>query len=147
MERPKAPGMRFLALGLFALTLAACSPPAAEAPPEASPPQGVSIVVATPSAGARVTSPLRVEGTAPGDWFFEAVFPAQLVGADGAIIAEAPAQAQRDWMTEAPVPYVAELRFSVTRETPATLVLREDMPSGLPGQREISVPVLLVPAN
>ena len=48
-------------------------------------------------------------------------------------------------MTEAPVPYVAELTFSVTQETPAMLVLKEDMPSGLPGQREISVPVVLVP--
>ncbi|MGH6949311.1 MAG: Gmad2 immunoglobulin-like domain-containing protein [Vitreimonas sp.] len=137
--------MRIAALGL-ALTLAACSP-AAEAPPEPPAASGVTILVNTPGAGARVTSPLRVEGTAPGDWFFESVFPAQLRGADGALIAEAPAQAQRDWMTEAPVPYVAELTFSVTRETPATLVLKEDMPSGLPGQREISVPVVLAPAN
>jgi hypothetical protein len=128
-----------------ALTLFACSPPAAEAPKSAAP--RVAIVVATPHSGARVTSPLRVEGTAPGDWFFEAVFPAELRGADGALIAEAPAQAQRDWMTEAPVPYVAELRFNVTRETPATLVLKEDMPSGLPGQREISIPVVLVPGR
>jgi hypothetical protein len=128
--------------------LAACSPTEGTAPAEpADAAAGVTIVVTTPAAGARVTSPLRVEGAAPGDWFFEAVFPTQLIGADGAVIAEAPAEAQRDWMTEAPVPYVAELRFSVTQETPATLVLREDMPSGLPGQREISVPVVLVPAN
>jgi hypothetical protein len=50
-------------------------------------------------------------------------------------------------MTEAPVPYVAELEFNVEQETPATLILTEDMPSGLPGQREISVPVVLVPAG
>lgn len=139
--------MRLVALGLFTALTLACSPPAAEAPPEAPQAAGVTIVVNTPAAGARVTSPLRVDGTAPGDWFFESVFPAELRGADGAVIAQAPAQAQRDWMTEAPVPYVAEFTFSVTRETPATLVLREDMPSGLPGQREISVPVVLVPAN
>jgi hypothetical protein len=133
------------------LALAACSPPAAESPPAqpatTAPAAEVAIVVRAPSPGARVTSPLRVEGTAPGDWFFEAVFPAQLRAADGSVIAEAPAQAQRDWMTEAPVPYVAELRFNVTRETPATLVLKEDMPSGLPGQREISIPVVLAPAD
>lgn len=139
--------MRLAALGLFAALTLACSPPAAEAPPEAPQAAGVTIVVNTPAAGARVTSPLRVEGTAPGDWFFESVFPAELRGSDGALIAQAPAQAQRDWMTEAPVPYVAEFTFSVTQETPATLVLREDMPSGLPGQRDISVPVVLVPAK
>lgn len=130
-----------------AFALAACSPPAE--PPAAElgeTVEGVTIVVETPSVGARVTSPLRVAGVAPGDWFFEAVFPAQLRTADGEIIAEAPAEAQRNWMTEAPVPYVAELEFEVEQETPATLILTEDMPSGLPGQREISVPVVLVPA-
>jgi hypothetical protein len=138
--------MRLLPLGLsVTLALAACSPPAPDAAPEPPEHPGVTIMVATPAAGARVTSPLRVEGTAPGDWFFESMFPAELRGADGALIAEAPAQAQRNWMTEAPVPYVAELTFSVTQETPAMLVLKEDMPSGLPGQREISVPVVLVP--
>ncbi len=134
----------FLAL-LAAVALSACSPPAPETPSAEPAAGGVTIFVTAPLAGARVTSPLRVEGTAPGDWFFESIFPAELRGADGALIAEAPAQAQRDWMTEAPVPYVAELRFTVARETPATLVLREDMPSGLPGQREIGVPVVLVP--
>ena len=139
--------MRTALAALAALGLSACSPPTPEAPAEAesAAASGVTIVVSTPAPGARVTSPLHVEGTAPGDWFFEAVFPVQLRGADGALLAEAPAEAQRDWMTEAPVPYAAELRFTVTQETPATLVLREDMPSGLPGQREISVPVVLVP--
>ena len=144
--------MRYAIAALAVLALAACSPSAPEAPAEPSGPAaanggGVSIVVNAPAAGARVTSPLRVEGTAPGDWFFEAVFPTELRGADGAVIAQAPAQAQRDWMTEAPVPYVAELTFSVAQETRAILVLKEDMPSGLPGQREISVPVVLVPSR
>jgi hypothetical protein len=136
-------------LALIALCLSACSPPAAEAPPAepAAETPAVTISVSTPTAGARATSPLRVEGTAPGDWFFEAVFPTELRAADGTVIAQAPAQAQHEWMTEAPVPFVAELRFTVTRETPATLVLKEDMPSGLPGQREISIPVLLTPAH
>lgn len=131
---------------IAAFAIAACSEPAS--PPHANDAvtlEGVTIVVETPRTGARITSPLRVAGVAPGDWFFEAVFPAQLRAANGEVIAEAAAQAQRNWMTEAPVPYVAELEFDVEQETPATLILTEDMPSGLPGQREISVPVVLVP--
>ncbi len=127
------------------LAITACSQPTQAPVEQGETVEGVTIVVQTPSVGARVTSPLRVAGVAPGDWFFEAVFPAQLRAANGQVIAEAPAEAQRNWMTEAPVPYVAELQFDVDRETPATLVLTEDMPSGLPGQREISVPVVLVP--
>ncbi|HVK80896.1 MAG TPA: Gmad2 immunoglobulin-like domain-containing protein, partial [Verrucomicrobiae bacterium] len=122
--------MRRTAL-IAALALAACSPPA---PPPAPAPEtpvtavaeAPSVNVAAPLADARVTSPLVVEGTARGDWYFEAQFPLQLRAADGAILAEAPARAQSDWMTEAPVPFRGELTFNVTRETPATLVLQED---------------------
>ena len=141
--------MRIAAL-LLLVALAACSPPAeqlAATTAEDVSAEGVSIVVAAPQIGAHVRSPLHVEGTAPGDWFFEAQFPAELRAPDGAVIAEAPARAQADWMTERPVPYAAELEFDVERETQATLVLKEDMPSGLPGQREISIPVVLEPAD
>lgn len=140
-----------LRFALFACVaaVAACSPPAQTAPeaPVAETAPAVTIVVSTPTAGARVTSPLRVEGVAPGDWFFEAVFPVELRGADGQVLAQAPAQAQRDWMTEAPVPYLAELQFSVAQETQATLVLQEDMPGDAVNPRELVIPVILVPAN
>jgi len=128
---------------LAAFALNACSPPAPANNAETA--HGVAIVITAPLAGSRVTSPLQVEGTAPGDWFFEAAFPAELHAADGHVIAQAPARAQGQWMTEAPVPYEAQLNFIVLQETPATLVLKEDMPSGLPGQREISIPVVLEP--
>lgn len=127
------------------LTLAACSPPAATT--SAMPPEDASVTlsVSAPSAGARVTSPLRVEGTAPGDWFFEAVFPVELRGADNALIAEAPARAQAQWMTERPVPFVGELQFQVSQETQAVLVLQEDMPGDEAHPREVRVPVVLAP--
>ncbi|MGD9981762.1 MAG: Gmad2 immunoglobulin-like domain-containing protein [Hyphomonadaceae bacterium] len=139
---------RFIALA--ALAVAACSPPQ-QAPASDTPAteaaEAPSVIIETPVANARVTSPLVVEGTAPGDWYFEAQFPAQLVGADGALIAEAPARAQSDWMTEAPVRYRAELSFNVTQETPATLVLQEDMPADNANPREVRLPVALAPAN
>ena len=135
-----------LAAPLAALALMlACSPGSPETPEQPQAPESATIEVRTPQPGARVTSPLRVEGAAPGDWFFEAIFPAELQTPDGQTIAQAPAEAQSDWMTEAPVPFVAVLEFEVSEDTPATLLLREDMPSGLPGQREISIPVVLVP--
>lgn len=103
------------------------------------------VVITAPASGARVTSPLVVEGTAPGDWYFEAQFVGQLRGADGAVLAEAPARAQAEWMTEAPVPYRAEFTFNVTQETPATIVLQEDMPADNANPREVTIPVVLVP--
>jgi hypothetical protein len=128
------------------LALSACTPPQQAEAPEAEPAQAEqSLVINTPAQGARVASPLTVEGTAPGDWYFEAQLPAKLIGADGAVLAEAPAVAQSDWMTEAPVPYRAELTFTVTQDTHATLVLQEDMPADNANPREVRVPVVLVP--
>ncbi len=98
-------------------------------------------------AGARVTSPLSVDGAAPGDWYFEAQFPAKLVGADGTVLAEAPAMTRGDVITEAPVPFHAELQFNVTQDTPATLVLQEDMPADNANPREVTIPVVLAPVN
>lgn len=139
---------RFVAAACV-IALAACSQPA-PAPPTETPATSErtaspGVVVDALAPGARVTSPFIVEGTAPGDWYFEAQFAAKITGADGAVIAEAPARAQSDWMTEAPVRYRAEFTFSVTQETPATLVLQEDMPADNAHPREVRIPVVLTP--
>jgi hypothetical protein len=141
--------MRRTAL-ILALTLVACSPPAPPPPaPEPAAPAAIveapAVNVSAPLANARVTSPLIVEGDARGDWYFEAQFPLELRAADGTILAEAPARAQSDWMTEAPVPFRGELTFRVTQDTPATLVLQEDMPGEGATPREITIPVALAP--
>ncbi len=153
------------AIAAVAFLVAACSPetpvadapssapPAAEAPAAVEAPAPVvdTLSVSNIAAGDRVTSPLRVEGVAPNNWFFEAVLPATLL-VNGQVVAEAPAQAQTDWMAEGPVTFVAELVFTVDRDTPAELVLAEDMPGqdangvDLPA-REVRLPVTLVPAG
>ena len=141
---------RFAAVA-FILAIAACSPPQAAQAPAETPVTRVEaassapVVVTSPMAGARVTSPLSVDGAAPGDWYFEAQFPAKLVGADGRVLAEAPAMTQDDVITEAPVPFHAELQFTVTQATPATLVLQEDMPADNAHPREVRVSIVLVP--
>ncbi|MEZ5956676.1 MAG: Gmad2 immunoglobulin-like domain-containing protein [Hyphomonadaceae bacterium] len=134
-----------------AAMLAACSEPqqarAPETPATADTAEATGVIINTPASGARVTSPFVAEGTAPGDWYFEAQFVGQLRGADGATLAEAPARAQENWMTEAPVPYRATFTFSVTQDTPATLVLQEDMPADQAHPREVAIPVVLLPTG
>src|SRR5262245_61490435 len=130
------------------LALAACSPPSpqkTEAPAATATAPAPDIIVVTPQTGAHVTSPLVATGTAPGNWYFEASFPAELIGPDGRVIAEAPAQAQSDWMTPGPVNFRAELSFNVTQTTQATLLLQEDNTAGHPNTREVRVPVVLEP--
>lgn len=135
-------------IAALCLSAAACAPPqqTAEAPATTAETADPTVAaITTPTSGAQTTTPLIVDGTAPGDWFFEAQFPVQLVAADGTVLAEAPAMAQGETVTEAPVPYHAELVFIVTEETPATLVLQEDMPADNTDPREISIPVVLLP--
>lgn len=138
---------KYLMATICVWVLAACSTPspAEPAPATTAAVTAPAVVADGLTPGARVTSPFIVEGAAPGDWYFEAQFDAKLLGADDALIAEAPARAQSDWMTEAPVRYRAEFTFRVTQDTPATLVLQEDMPADNSAPREVTIPVVLVP--
>ncbi len=138
------PLRRLLSLAAFA-ALTSCGQPAPAPEAPAAQQDGGQIVVETPPAGARLQSPLVVSGEAPNNWFFEAVFPAVLVGADGRVIAEAPAEAQSDWTEPGMIRFRAQLVYVITEETPATLVLQEDMPTGLAGEREVRIPVTLLP--
>lgn len=130
---------------IAALLLGACTaePPKPPEPPTSPQAARALATVATPVADSRVFSPLVATGIAPGDWYFEAVFVAKLVGADGAVIAEAPARAQTDWTTPGDKTFMAELPFTVAADTPATLILQEDMPREGEEPREVRVPVVL----
>lgn len=103
------------------------------------------IFVTTPQTGAQITSPLQIEGEARGFWYFEASFPVVLVDWDGRIIAEGYAEAQTNWMTEAFVPFKAELLFDKPEgdNNRGALILRKDNPSGLPEHDDaIEVPIV-----
>ena len=156
---------------LVCLLLAACQPDQSSAPaPEPAPEQAQApagpalaadelsapageITVASPAPGAKVTSPLTVEGTVINNWMFEGVFPVELAS-DGQVIVQAPAQQQApdNWTNPGPVKFKAVLEFTVTKETSAVLILKEDMPrpkspdSDEPGPaRTLRIPVVLLP--
>jgi len=136
---------KHIAFPLAALAVLSCSPAPSSKAPEAPPVVALTspTTVQAPVAFARVTSPLTVTGISRG-WYFEGSFPAKLVAADGTVLAEAPAQAQGDWMTSAPVPFIATLMFTVTHDTPANIVLEQDMPREGQEPERVTVPVVLV---
>lgn len=139
-----------------AVLLAACSPPAATTPPaETTTPAAAApaasqfgVTIEAPLANARVTSPIVARGVAPNSYYFEAVFPVRLIGADGRVIAEAPGQAQSPWTTPGPVAFIATVPFQVSVDTPATLVLAREVHEGAtPYADEIRIPVVLTPSR
>jgi hypothetical protein len=145
--------MRLIAFSLLATALAACSPQPAPEPealaqraPVAPAPSEQLATVGSPTSGARVTSPLRVSGVAPANWYFENQFPVRLLDAHGAVIAEAPAHPDVSWTENAePKVFALDVPFQVTTETAAILVLQEDMPGEGEAPREVRIPVVLLP--
>ena len=132
--------MSFRAL-LLAVCLGAC------APVSYGPPSG-AVLVSSPRPDAHVSDPFQVVGVAPSDWYFEAVFEARLIDARGRVLAEAPAQAQSDWMTQGPVPFVVNFTYSSGVSQAATVVLTEDQSGEISGRpREIRIPVVLSPTR
>lgn len=89
------------------------------------------IIVLSPKQNELVTSPLKIEGQAKGNWFFEASMPVKLFSGDNQLITAASTQALDDWMTEKPVRFSSNLEFS-TNATSGYLVIAKDNPSGLP---------------
>ncbi len=100
------------------------------------------IIVAEPRAGALITSPLTISGSARGYWYFEASFPIRLLDGNGKLLAIKPAQAQDEWMTEEFVPFSLILEFEKPETQTGTLILEKDNPSGLPEHAdELAIPI------
>lgn len=85
-----------------------------------------------PAVGEKIKSPLTVEGTMPGNWYFEATAQVVLLDANNKVLATAPATAQTDWMTTSSVSFKATLTFDTPATATGTLILKNDNPSGLP---------------
>lgn len=117
-------------------------------PPVATP---IKPVVTDVSDLIQVTSPqpnevfysgATVTGKARGTWYFEASFPVRLEDANGAVMAQTPAQAQGDWMTSEFVPFKATLTFAKVTTPTGVLILKNDNPSGDPlKDKELRIPV------
>jgi hypothetical protein len=87
----------------------------------------------TPLEDSVVSSPIKITGKAPGNWFFEASAPVTITNWDGLIIGESFITAQGEWMTTDYVPFEGTLEFTNTEYGDyGFLILRKDNPSGLP---------------
>jgi len=102
------------------------------------------VVVTAPVSGATVGQTFTVSGQAPGNWYFEAVFPIKVVDGDGNAIGHGQGQAQSDWTTTAQVPFTATVTLDAPYHGAATLVLLKDNESGLPENDDsLEVPVVI----
>jgi hypothetical protein len=102
------------------------------------------IFVHAPHPGQSLTQSFVVTGYARGTWFFEAVFPVEVLNKKGVVIGTAQAKADSDWMTTDFVPFTAEINLKALYNGPATIVLKKDNPSGDPAKdASVSIPVMI----
>jgi hypothetical protein len=95
-----------------------------------------------PVSHAHVNSPLKIQGSAPGEWFFEGSFNIELTTADGKTLAEGRAESKGEWMTNEPVDFQAKLEFEVPETQKGILNFHKANPSGLAENKEVfSIPV------
>ncbi len=92
-----------------------------------------ALVIKNLEAGQTITSPLTLNGSAPGTWYFEGSFGIQVVDAKGNILAAAPAQAidSDSWMTEDPVVFARTISFSTPTTSNGFIVFSKDNPSDI----------------
>ncbi len=105
---------------------------------------GDLIRVFSPPANAIIApdKPLKLEGEARGNWYFEASFTYEIIGADDRELALGFVQADGDWMTENFVPFSEEITFEYPTAAEAVLILKNANPSGLPEhERSLEIPV------
>ena len=106
----------------------------------------IRVELSQPSPGERVTSPLRLEGRAPGSWMFEGASRARLLADDGALLGEGTITAQGDWMTTELVPFTGEIRFAEPDSGLGWLHVEAANPSGLPENDDhVEMPVTFGP--
>ncbi|MDE1874981.1 MAG: hypothetical protein KGI79_01880 [Patescibacteria group bacterium] len=102
-----------------------------------------------PDAEATISSPVAISGQARGAWYFEAVFPVEIIAADGSTtLGTAQARAQSSWTTGDFVPWRATVAFDPKANTSGFIRLLKDNPSGDPTRAEhIDIPVIFAPAS
>lgn len=104
---------------------------------------GDEIKVDLPFPGAVTGKTFSLTGQARG-WFFEGVFPVQVLDMNGKILASASAQATGDWATSSFVAFKSNITVPDTYIGKAILVLSKDNPSGLPqNDASISFPITI----
>lgn len=91
--------------------------------------------------GQIIQSPLVVLGEAK-LWYFEGSFPVKIEDANGIVLAQAPAQALGEWMTEDFVSFKVEVEFDPPATKKGFVVFEEDNPSGMQDPESVKIPIV-----
>ena len=104
------------------------------------------IKVEKPLPNIDVQSPLKIEGKARGQWFFEADAPVEILDKDFKKIAEGYIKAEGEWMTSDFVNFSGTIEFEAPDDERGYLLFRRANPSDLKkNDREYRIPIIFPP--
>ncbi|EKE16365.1 MAG: hypothetical protein ACD_11C00018G0001 [uncultured bacterium] len=90
------------------------------------------VVLKKPKSNETISSPLKIEGEARGNWFFEGIFLIKLTDKEGNVLSQSNAKALSDWMTTKFVSFESEIIFDKKNFSEGILVFEKSNPSGIP---------------
>lgn len=100
------------------------------------------VTVTTPRENQIVTTPLKITGKAPGNWFFEAQAPVKIVDAKRQVLGRGNIRALGNRQTTDLVNFSGELTFTQPSADTGQLILENDNPSGIPqNSKQVAIPV------
>ena len=104
-----------------------------------------TVNLSQPQPNQTVTSPIELQGQAPGNWFFEGQLSVQLVDKNGKVLGSSEITTQDNWMTQEAVSFSGKLDFKNPNQVKtADVVMNKSNPSGLPeNDRQVRLPVQL----
>lgn len=98
--------------------------------------------VETPIANSKITNPLTISGQAKGTMFFEGSFPVSVEDSNGKNLGTGIAEAEGEWMTEKMVTFKSTINFKTSSTKNGFIILKNDNPSGLPGnEHSVKFPI------
>ncbi|MDP2642982.1 MAG: Gmad2 immunoglobulin-like domain-containing protein [Candidatus Peregrinibacteria bacterium] len=101
-----------------------------------------NITVTKPLADEEISSPLSIEGTAKGTWFFEAVSFVKVVDENGTELGNGSLRALGNWMTADFIPFKGQISFDKKLSKTGFLIFEKSNPSGLKeNAEEFKLPV------
>ncbi|HEU5114675.1 MAG TPA: Gmad2 immunoglobulin-like domain-containing protein [Candidatus Paceibacterota bacterium] len=103
------------------------------------------VILESPQAGSAISSPVALSGVATSSWYFEAVFPVEVVAEDGVtVLGRGQARSLTDWMAYGFAPFTASISFNAGTSTKGFIRLMKDNASGDPRHDEhVDVPVII----
>jgi|GEM_PF-946017 hypothetical protein len=117
-----------------------------EGPPVSSStaPLDTQVSVTMPLPNAIVGHTFDITGTAPNQWYFEAVFPIQVRDANDDLVGNSQGHAQSDWTKPGLVAFTSQITIDASYQGPANLIILKDNPSGLPQNIDsVTIPIVV----